>query len=72
MSHSSKVPGLKARHAIITPNCRTVSRPHLHPDPAEAAFEEAVGRLREEYRAICEGRDDAFRIHLVLTLEPPS
>jgi hypothetical protein len=63
-----KIPGVVAKHAIITPNCRTVPRPHLHEDPAEAAFEEAVGRLREEYRAICAARPDEWKAHLVLTI----
>lgn len=67
----TKVPGICARHAIITPNCRTVPRPHLDADPALAAFEEAVARLREEYRAICGLRSDAFQAHVVLTIEGP-
>lgn len=67
----SRVPGIKARHAIITPACRTVPRPHLDADPAMAAFEEAVGRLREEYRAVCSMRHDGFRAHVVLTIQPP-
>ena len=67
----SGLPGVKAKHAIITPNCRTVQRPHLHPDPALAAFEEAVTRLRDEYAAICAGRTDAFKAHLILTIERP-
>ena len=69
----AKVPGIKARHAIITPTCRmNTRRSHLDPDPAMAAFEEAVGRLREEYRGICAGRNDAFNAHVVLTIEPPA
>lgn len=66
-----KIPGITARHAIITPNCRTVPRPHLHEDPALAAFEEAVARLREEYVAICRARSDGFQAHVVLTIENP-
>lgn len=67
----SKVPGITARHAIITPNCRTVTRPHLDRDPRMAAFEEAVGRLREEYRAICDGNGDGdYNLHLILSFEP--
>lgn len=65
------VAGIAARHAIITPRCRTVSRPHLDADPAMAAFEEAVGRLREEYRAVCAARTDGFHAHVVLTIERP-
>jgi hypothetical protein len=67
----SKVPGIKATHAIITPRCRTVERPHLDADPAMAAFEEAVGRLRAEYRAICAARGDGFNAHVVLTIQRP-
>lgn len=67
----SKVPGITAKHAIITPTCRTVARPHLDSDPRMAAFEEAVGRLREEYRAICDGNGEGdYRLHLVLAFEP--
>lgn len=69
----SKIPGITAKHAIITPNCRTVARPHLDADPRMAAFEEAIGRLREEYRAICDGHGDGdYRMHVVLTLERPA
>ena len=66
-----KIPGLTAKHAIITPNCRTVVRPEYDPDPRVAAFEEAVNRLREEYRAICDARDDAWTGHVVLRIEGP-
>lgn len=52
----SKVPGIAAKHAIITPNCRTVPRPQYDEDPALAAFDEAAARLRSEYAAICKGR----------------
>jgi hypothetical protein len=34
-----------------------------------AAFDEAVLRLREEYRIICGLRSDAFNAHVVLTIE---
>lgn len=69
----SNVPGIKAKHAIITPSCRAVPRPELDPDPRMAAFEEAVGRLREEYRAICEGNGEGdYRLHVVLTMERPA
>ena len=46
----AKIPGVPIIHAVITPNCRTVERPHLHSDPRMAAFEEAVERAREKYR----------------------
>lgn len=67
----TSIPGIKAVHAIITPNCRTIERPHLDPHPPLAAFDEAVYRLREEYRAVCGNRalDDGFNAHLVLTIE---
>lgn len=63
---ATKIPGIKAKHAIITPNCRTVDRGD---DPVMDAFDEAVGRLREEYRVICAMRDDGFNAHVVLTIE---
>lgn len=66
----SKVPGITAKHAIITATCRTVPRPNLDPDPVMAAFEEAVARLREEYRVICDMRSDGFRAHVILAIEP--
>lgn len=66
------VPGITARHAIITPSCRRVPRPHLDADPALAAFEEAVERLRSEYKAIVSMRSDGFNAHVVLTIEGPS
>ena len=66
-----KIPGITARHAIITPNCRTVPRPHLNTDPQMAAFDEAVNRLREEYQVICSVRGDKWNGHLVLSIEGP-
>lgn len=45
-----KIPGVAISHQVITPRCRTVTRPDLHDDPALAAFEEAVVRLRAVYR----------------------
>lgn len=63
------IPGVKAKHAIITPACRTRPRPEFDPNPALAAFDEAARRIREEYAAICEGRPDAWTGHLVLTIE---
>ncbi len=69
---ATKIPGSKAKHAIITPHCRRVARPAWNEDPAEAAFMEAVDRLHEEYMAICANRDDGFNAHLVLTIEGPA
>lgn len=65
------IPGIAARHAIITPNCRTVPRPHFDPDPAMAAFDEAAARCREEYAAIMRARgpDGAYNARLVLMIE---
>ena len=67
-----KVPGIIAAHAIITPHCRTVPRSLLHPDPALAAYDEAVMRLREEYELIVGARSDGFIAHVVLTIEAPA
>jgi hypothetical protein len=64
-----KIPGITAVHTIITPFCRTVPRPHLDDDPAMAAFEESVARLREEYRVICRLRSDRWQGHVVLSIE---
>ena len=61
-----KLPGIKAAHAVITPNCRTVDRGD---DPVMDAFDEAAARLREEYRIICRIREDGFNAHVVLTIE---
>ena len=69
---ATKIPGIKATHAIITPNCRTVPRPQHDPDPVAAAFDEAVARLRKEYLGVCRMRGDGFNAHVVLTIEPPS
>lgn len=63
---TTKIPGVKAVHAIITPNCRTVERGD---DPVMDAFDEAVDRLRAEYEQICEWRKDGFNAHVVLTIE---
>jgi len=63
--HQSIVPGITAKHAIITPACRSSHT-------AEGAFEEAVRRLREEYLT-CAGLDcnATVSFHLVLTVERP-
>lgn len=66
---ASRIPGIKAIHAIVTPSCRTVPRPHLDADPVMAAFDEAVLRLRTEYAACCQARKDGFTAHVVLTIE---
>ena len=66
----TKIPGICAKHAIITPACREVARPERHGTPSVAAFEEAVARLRAEYLQIGLMRRDAFTAHVVLTIEP--
>lgn len=61
----TKIPGIKVRHAIITPVCRKNRT-------LEGAFEEAVRRLKDEYYACLQysGNDEAD-FHLVLTLDRP-
>ena len=68
---ATKIPGIKAKHAIITPNCRTIERGTEGP-PAMQAFDEAVRRLREEYEQIVRVRHDAWNGHLVFTVEHPT
>ncbi len=70
MSSTVTIPGICAKHAVITPACRKVKRPKLHELPEVAAFEEAVARLRVEYLQIGLLRRDAFTAHVVLTIEP--
>lgn len=63
------IPGIVAVHAIVTPNCRRVDRGT--DDPALAAFEEAVNRLRQEYMATLRyrGAADEWNAHLVFTVD---
>ncbi len=64
MKRETTIPGMKARHAIITPTCRENRT-------EGGAFDEAVRRLREDYDLICAGRAGTdFDIHMVLTVEP--
>ena len=59
----SQVPGINAKHAIITPTCR-------HTKTNAGAFEEAVERLRVEYHACLAARgEDGVLYHLVLAVE---
>jgi len=59
----SKLPGVKARHAIISDNCR-----QLH--GTVKAFDIASEQLRESYLAITTKRDDpGVKYHLVLTVQ---
>lgn len=60
------VPGVSAKHAIITDICRE--------NRSDAgAFEEAIARLRSEYEALCQGWpvNNGAKFHVVLTLERP-
>ncbi|MFW6031349.1 MAG: hypothetical protein ACOC9T_02050 [Myxococcota bacterium] len=63
----SEVPGLKAVHAIITPNCLVVQGGAL------LAFDEAIERLRRTYTETIEARErngaPSANYHLVLTVE---
>lgn len=58
------VPGIAAKHVIITDKCRTNRG-------TEGAFDEAVSRLRKEYLETQPyqpiGKDTKF--HLILTVE---
>lgn len=61
---NARFPGIKAKHTIITPTCRT--------NPAGGgAFQRAVEIIRPEYERIVEIRKDDFRAHLILTIESP-
>jgi len=62
--HAS-IPGIAAKHVIITPTCRTNRG-------KDGAFEEAVKRLCEEYNAVmnCDGADEV-EFHVVLTVVRP-
>ena len=65
----TKIPGIVAHHAIITPECRKLQRGVLSSELE--AFEEAVNRIRDEYKLVIHYRDDGFNAHLVLTIEEP-
>lgn len=55
------IPGIKAKHAIITPTCLVNRGP-------QGAFEEAVERMRIEFRELLKCRKDNPEFHLVLTV----
>lgn len=55
------IPGFKAKHAIITPSCRTKGDME--------AFEEAVERLRQAYKEGLKGWKTPVNYHLVLKIE---
>ena len=64
MESKTQIPGIAARHAIITPACRGPEG-----EGAMGAFEEAVNRVRQEYIA-CEAQyATKANFHLVLTVE---
>lgn len=61
------IPGVKALHTVITPNCRKI-----HGNNGMGAFDEAVKRLREEYAHCLDGWEKAENqpnYHLVLMVE---
>lgn len=62
----TEIPGTKTKHAIISDDCRTGRG-------EDGAFEEAVSRLRDEYKALCNGWPVGTKslMHVVLTLERP-
>ena len=67
---STTIPGVRAKHTIITENCR-----NLHGNSGLGAFDEAVKRIREEYANCLKGWQESERqpnYHLVLTVERPT
>ena len=65
MEVTTTVPGMKAKHAIITPECRAGRGAH-------SAFHEAVHRLKLEYNE-CVAIDANLNVsyHMILTVERP-
>ena len=62
--HAS-VPGITAKHAIVTSTCRT-------DHGKDAAFEEAARLLKEEYDTILASPENAnVEFHVVLTVVRP-
>jgi hypothetical protein len=62
----SNIPGICAKHAIVTPECRA-NKGHV------TAFEEAISRLFDEYALInCYPENVDVKYHLVLTVERPA
>lgn len=57
-------PGIIARHAVITPQCREGRG-------VAGAWDEAVARLRAEYAALQIHANEEAIFHLVLTVERP-
>jgi hypothetical protein len=59
------IPGIKAKHAIISKECRQNRT-------AQGAFDEAAKRLQEEYlECVKHECNESVKYHLVLTLERP-
>lgn len=66
---TTMIQGVKAKHAITTPNCRKI-----HGNAGLGAFDEAVKRIREEYVRCLEGWQESEKqpdYHLVLTVQRP-
>jgi len=61
----SQIPGITAKHAIITPVCRKNRTDY-------GAFFEAIERLRTEYLECCKvAENESVNYHLVLSVEQP-
>jgi len=61
---SELYPGIKAKHAIITPNCRRVQGGEAE------AFRIAAARLQSEYgRLLAFSANSSANFHLILTVE---
>ena len=62
----SEIPGMCAKHKIVTPECQRIHGDH---DAAWIALDE----LRKEFEACNnkENRDAGVRFHFVLTVERP-
>ena len=62
----ARIPGVKARHAVITDACRKVNG-------EREAIDKALSRLRNEYLGLVRFWDkgSGVQFHLVLTVESP-
>ena len=58
----SRIPGIKAKHAIITPGCRSGRG-------VEGAIDEALHLIREEYLSCINPSTEKTNFHVVLTTE---
>ena len=65
MKLTSEVPGIKARHVIITPNCRRVH------GGWDQALEVAIDLIRKEYAACELDCNNLADFHLALTIDRP-